>query len=181
MDAARRQPQPQRGARRAADPSDSDGSSYWVARTIWALGEGTPRSPPPAAKTPTRLRRFLRERLELSIGAVTGTCSTPTARLVSVDGRPTPSWLIADGADASAEAVLGLAAYVEAGGDAARTALTQLADGIAMLSDGTTHWPFGAVYPWALSRSLWHAWGSQMRRLSRASQALGTGPTWPLR
>ena len=99
-------------------------------------------------------------------------------QLVSIDGRPTPSWLIADGADASAEAVLGLAAYVEAGGsDAARTALDQLADGIARLSDGTTRsWPFGAVYPWALSRSLWHAWGSQMpAALARASQALGDG------
>ena len=160
------------------DPSDSDGSSYWVARTIWALGEGYAAFAGSGDPADAAFAEFLRERLELSIGAVDRDVLDTYGQLVSVDGRPTPSWLIADGADASAEAVLGLAAYVEAGGsDAARTALSQLADGIAMLSDGTARtWPFGAVYPWALSRSLWHAWGSQMpAALARASQALGTG------
>ncbi len=160
------------------DPSDSDGSSYWVARTIWALGEGYAAFAGSGDPDDADFAEFLQERLELSIGAVERDVLDTYPGLVSVDGRPTPSWLIADGADASAEAVLGLAAYVEAGGsDAARTALSQLADGIAMLSAGSTRsWPFGAVYPWALSRSLWHAWGSQMpAALSRASQALGNG------
>ncbi len=159
------------------DPSDSD-ASYWVARTIWALGEGYAAFAATDDPTDEAFAGFLRDRLELSIGAVDRQVLDTYGQLVSVDGRPTPSWLIADGADASAEAVLGLAAYVEAGGsDAARTALSQLADGIALLSEGTTRtWPFGAVYPWALSRSLWHAWGSQMpAALARASQALGTG------
>jgi hypothetical protein len=158
------------------DPSDSD-ASYWVARTIWALGEGYAAFAATDDPTDEAFAGFLRDRLELSIGAVDRQVLDTYGQLVSVDGRPTPSWLIADGADASAEAVLGLAAYVEAGGGAARTALSQLADGIALLSEGTTRtWPFGAVYPWALSRSLWHAWGSTMpAALARASQALGTG------
>ena len=159
------------------DPSDSD-ASYWVARTLWALGEGYAAFAATGDPADEAFAGFLRDRMELSIDAVNRQVLDTYGQLVSVDGRPTPSWLIADGADASAEAVLGLAAYVEAGGgDAARTALSQLADGIAMLSEGTTRtWPFGAVYPWALSRSLWHAWGSQMpAALSRASQALGTG------
>ncbi|HET9998094.1 MAG TPA: hypothetical protein VFQ17_11300 [Nocardioides sp.] len=159
------------------DPSNSDGSSYWVARTIWALGEGYAAFAGSGDSADADFADFLRERLELSIGAVDRDVLDTYGQTVSVDGRPTPAWLIADGADASAEAVLGLSAYVEAGGsDAAHTALTRLADGIAMLSDGTARsWPFGAVYPWALSRSLWHAWGSQMpAALSRASQALGT-------
>ena len=158
------------------DPSDSD-ASYWVARTIWALGEGYAAFSATGDLDDEAFAGFLRERLELSIGAVDRQVLDTYPQLVSVDGRATPSWLIADGADASAEAVLGLAAYVEAGGsDAARTALSKLADGIALLSEGTTRsWPFGAVYPWALSRSLWHAWGSQMpAALARASQALGT-------
>ena len=159
------------------DPSDSD-ASYWVARTIWALGEGYAAFAATGDPADAAFAVFLRERLELSIDAVDRQVLDTYGQLMSVDGRPTPSWLIADGADASAEAVLGLAAYVEAGGsDAARTALGQLADGIAGLSDGSTrNWPFGAVYPWALSRSVWHAWGSQMpAALARASQALGTG------
>ncbi len=159
------------------DPSDSD-ASYWVARTIWALGEGYAAFAATGDPADEAFAAFLRDRLELSIDAVDRQVLDKYGQMVSVDGRPTPGWLIADGADASAEAVLGLAAYVEAGGsDAGRTALRQLADGIAGLSDGTTRsWPFGAVYPWALSRSLWHAWGSQMpAALARASQALGTG------
>ena len=113
------------------DPSDSD-ASYWVARTIWALGEGYAAFAATDDPADEAFAGFLRERLELSIGAVDRQVLDTYGQLVSVDGRPTPSWLIADGADASAEAVLGLAAYVEAGGsDAARTALSQLADGIA--------------------------------------------------
>jgi hypothetical protein len=159
------------------DPSDSD-ASYWVARTLWALGEGYAAFGASDDPADEAFAEFLRDRMELSIDAVDRQVLDTYGQLVSVDGRPTPSWLIADGADASAEAVLGLAAYVEAGGsDAARTTMSQLADGIALLSAGTTRtWPVGAVYPWALSRSLWHAWGSQMpAALSRASQALGTG------
>ena len=159
------------------DPSDSD-ASYWVARTIWALGEGYAAFAGSDRPADDAFAAFLRDRLELSIDAVDRQVLDTYGQLMSVDGRPTPSWLIADGADASAEAVLGLAAYVEAGGsDAGRTALDQLADGIGRLSDGDArHWPFGAVYPWALSRSVWHAWGSQMpAALARASQALGTG------
>ncbi len=162
------------------DPSDSDASSYWVARTIWALGEGYAAFAGSGDPADAAFADFLRERLELSIGAVDQDVLDTYGQPVTVDGRPTPSWLIADGGDASSEAVLGLAAYVEAGGsDAARTALTQLSDGIAMLSDGTARsWPFGAVYPWSLSRSLWHGWGAQMpAALARASQALGS-PTY---
>jgi hypothetical protein len=158
------------------DPSDSD-ASYWLARTIWALGEGYAAFAETDKPADDAFAGFLRNRLELSIKAVDRQVLDTYGRLVSVDGRPTPSWLIADGGDASAEAVLGLAAYVEAGGsNAGRTALKQLADGIAGLSDGTARsWPFGAVYPWALSRSLWHAWGSEMpAALARTSQALHT-------
>ncbi len=160
------------------DPSDSDASSYWVARTLWALGEGYAAFSGSGNDDDAAFADFLEQRLQLSVAAVNQDVLDTYGVLGTVDGRPTPTWLIADGADASSEAVLGLAAYVEAGGSdaAARTALQQLADGIAMLSEGDARtWPFGAVYPWALSRSLWHAWGSQMpAALSRASQALGT-------
>lgn len=158
------------------DPSDSD-ASYWVARTLWALGEGYAAFVATGDPADDAFAAFLRDRMELSIAAVHRQVLDTYGQLASVDGRLTPSWLIADGADASAEAVLGLSAYVEAGGsEAARSGLEKLAEGIAGLSDGTARsWPFGAVYPWALSRSLWHAWGSQMPAgLARASQALDT-------
>ncbi|GII76241.1 hypothetical protein Sru01_12230 [Sphaerisporangium rufum] len=152
------------------DPSDSD-ASYWLARTIWALGEGY------AAwrRADAGFAAFLRERLDLAIAALDRQVLARYGEYLTIDGERAPAWLIADGADASAEAALGLAAYVEAGGGAAaRRALLRLAEGIAALSDGDVRtWPFGALRPWALSRSVWHAWGAQMPAgLARAAAAL---------
>jgi hypothetical protein len=153
------------------DPSDSD-ASYWLARTIWALGEGYAafRRADPA------FARFLRNRIELAVGAVDRQVLDRYGDHLDIDGRPAPAWLIGDGADASAEAVLGLSAYVAAGGStAARRALSRLSEGIAELRGGNArHWPMGAVRPWALSRSVWHAWGGMApAALARASRVLG--------
>jgi hypothetical protein len=153
------------------DPSDS-AASYWVARTTWALGEGYAafKSQDPA------FAGFLATRMDLSVAALQRQVLVKYGTYQQVDGKNVPAWLVADGADASAEAVLGLAAYVEAGGTrAARTTLSQLGEGIAGLAGGDARsWPFGAVLPWALSGSIWHGWGSQMpAALARASTVLG--------
>ena len=153
------------------DPSDSD-ASYWLARTVWALGEGYAafKDADPA------FARFLEQRLALAVDAVDRQVLDAYGRYLDIDGARTPAWLIADGADASAEAVLGLAAYVRAGGSAkAKRVMTQLSNGIAQLAGGDARtWPFGGVLPWALSRSDWHAWGSQMSAsLARAADATG--------
>jgi hypothetical protein len=153
------------------DPSDSD-ASYWLARTIWALGEGYAafeQSDPAFAS-------FLRDRLELAVDAVDRQVLDRYGDHLDIDGQPAPAWLIADGADATAEAVLGLSAYVAAGGSAgARSALSKLSEGIADLGGGDARsWPMGAIRPWALSRSIWHGWGGQMpAALARAAVALG--------
>ena len=153
------------------DPSDSD-ASYWLARTVWALGEGYPAF----RKADPAFARFLKRRLDLAVAALQREVLVDYGRYMNIDGRRTPRWLVVDGADASAEAVLGLASYVRAGGTPeARRALRQLSDGIARMSAGTAkRWPFGGVLPWALSRSDWHAWAAQMpSALMRASRALG--------
>ena len=153
------------------DPSDSD-ASYWLARTIWALGEGY------AAfhTTDPSFASFLAQRLDLAVSALDRECLSRYGQYVSIDGQRAPAWLIASGADASAEAVLGLSSYVEAGGSsAARTALARLSEGITDLGGGNAQtWPFGAIRPWSLSLSMWHAWASQMpAALARASTVLG--------
>ena len=73
LDAARRHPEPERRAvKETPDPSDSD-ASYWLARTVWALGEGyaafEQRRP--------RLRAVPQARASTSRSArSTGRCST---------------------------------------------------------------------------------------------------------
>ena len=107
------------------DPSDSD-ASYWLARTIWAFGEGYAAF----ARTDPAFASFLRSRLDLAVDAVDRQVLDRYGDHLDIDGQPAPAWLIADGADATGEAVLGLSAYVSAGGSAsARTALAQLSDG----------------------------------------------------
>ncbi|MEU4196345.1 hypothetical protein AB0E69_30865 [Kribbella sp. NPDC026611] len=152
------------------DPSDS-GPSYWLARTVWALGEGYAAF----RNTDRAFAGFLRERLELAIAALDRQVLVNYGKYNVVDGRRLPAWLIVNGADATAEAVLGLSAYVAAGGSPrARTALARFAEGIADMAAGTTRtWPFRALMPWAESISDWHAWAAQMpTALAAASAAL---------
>jgi hypothetical protein len=154
------------------DPSDS-AASYWLARTIWALGEGYAafRTADPA------FAAFVKGRLDLAIAALDRQVLSRYGRYQIVDGERVPAWLVVDGADASSEAVLGLSAYVRAGGPpTARVALARLAAGIAEMGGGTEAWPYGAILPWALSRSVWHAWGAQMpSALAEASTTLHDG------
>lgn len=139
------------------NPSDS-ADSFWVGRTIWALGEAYPafrRADPGFA-------RFLQDRLRLSLGALERQSLASYGRYDTVNGSRVPSWLIADSTSATAEAVLGLSAYVRAvpADRQARTVLQQETTGIAAMQRGdTTTWPFGAVLPSATSQSTWNAWG----------------------
>jgi hypothetical protein len=152
------------------DPSDS-GASYWLARSLWAFGEGyaafTQSDPEFAA--------FLQDRLQLGVGALDRQVLDKYGKYVTADGEKVPAWLIVNGADASAEAVLGLSAYVSATRDHhAKSALRKLAEGIAEMGAGDTReWPYGAIMPWAESPSMWHAWSSQMpAALAEASTVL---------
>jgi hypothetical protein len=157
-------------------PSDS-GESYWLARTTWALGEAYAAFHGSADPEDQAFAGFLADRLDLAVGALQRQTLARYGTYRQVDGQQTPAWLVVDGADASAEAVLGLSAYVSAGGPspAARDALRKLASGIAQMGGGDARsWPFGAVLPWAVSLADWHAWASQMpAALARASAALG--------
>ena len=158
------------------DPSDSD-VSYWLARTIWALGEGYRAF----VEDDPDFAAFLADRLDLAVDALDRQLLEPEyGQTQLVDGLRWPAWLIRDGADASSEAVYGLTAFVEAGGDGqAEQALRQLAEGIAMMQLGDVQdWPYFALMPWAQSRSVWHAWGDQMAgALALAGETLDE-PAW---
>ena len=156
------------------DPSDS-GPSYWLARGIWALGEGYEafRDAPGFAD----FAAFLHDRLNLALDALDRQVLVNYGSHRLLDGAQMPAWLVVDGADASSEAVYGLSALVRATPtDArARVDLAHLAEGLAQMrvSDNTSTWPFGAILPWAGSRSDWHAWGDQMAgALATAGAAL---------
>ena len=141
------------------DPSDS-GASYWLARSLWAFGEGYAAF----QHSDPEFAAFLQDRMRLGIGALDRQVLDKYGQYVTADGARVPAWLIVNGADASAEAVLGLNAYVSATRDAhATSALRKLARGIAEMGAGDTReWPYGAIMPWAESPSMWHAWSSQM-------------------
>ena len=155
------------------DPSDS-GASYWLARSLWAFGEGYAGF----KDTDPAFASFLQQRLQLGVAALNREVLNKYGSYAIADGTKVPAWLIINGADASAEAVLGLSAYSSAApADASsRTALAQLAEGISKMGAGSsTQWPYGAILPWAESRSMWHAYASQMpAALAAASTVLKT-------
>ncbi|MDQ1137716.1 hypothetical protein QE410_002515 [Microbacterium sp. SORGH_AS 1204] len=138
-------------------PSDSRPGS-WTARTVWALGEGYAAF----VDDDPAFAAFLKDRLALSRGAIERDVLTSYGQYVESDGVEVPAWLVADGADAAAEAVLGLTAAVRAGDDSSATAARQLAEGVAAMASGSTRqWPYGALLPRAQSPAMWHAQGSQ--------------------
>lgn len=154
------------------DPSDS-AESFWLARTVWALGEGYAgfKAADPAFAS------FLKDRMDLSIAALQRQSLSKYGTTEQANGVTVPAWLIVGSASATSEAVLGLSAYVKAapGDRAAATALSRYSEGIAKLaSGGTGQWPFGALLPEANSPTFWHAWGGmEPAALSRAATVLG--------
>ena len=153
LDAARRHPEPERRSGRAARPVGqrrvllAGPHGLGAGGGLRRLPDGRPglRAFPPATGSTSRSRARRPRR-----------CSTPTASTTDVDGRRTPAWLIADGADASAEAVLGLAAYVRAGGDrrrAARAGASSARASPSCAGGDARHWPFGGGAAVGASRS----------------------------
>lgn len=140
------------------DPSDS-AESFWLARTVWALGEGYAgfRDADPAFAS------FLQQRMSLALLSLERQSLAKYGTTEQANGVTVPGWLIANSASPTAEAVLGLSAYTAAAPrDAqARTDLQRYAQGIAGLSSGGVgQWPFGALLPEANSPTFWHAWGA---------------------
>lgn len=139
------------------DPSDS-AESYWLARTVWALGEGYAAF----RGVDRRFAAFLLERLYLALDALEAESLSRYGEFVLSDGVQLPNWLIVGGADATSEALLGLVAAVRARpwDWRIRRALDRYAEGVAAMgAESTRAWPFGAILPWTGSLGFWHAWG----------------------
>lgn len=152
------------------NPADA-GESYWTARALWAYGEGYVAF----ARSDRAFADFLRRRMELAIAAVERDTLHRYGRYRNLHGVRVPTWLITQGADATSEALLGLAPYAAATRSAAALrACRRLARGVAELGAGSSQqWPFRALLPWAESLDDWHAWGSEMAQgLAAASRAL---------
>lgn len=153
------------------DPSDS-GESYWLARTVWALGEGYAdfKTADPAFAS------FLQQRMDLALGALARQSLAKYGTYVAANGAKVPAWLIVGSAGATGEALLGLTAYAHAAPSdaAAQTALREESEGVAAMSSGDlNHWPYGAILPETTSQTFWHAWaGLAPAALSNAAAVL---------
>lgn len=156
------------------DPSDSE-ESYWLARTVWALGEGVEVF----ARQDADFTAFLADRLHLALDALERASLGRYGHWEAADGVPVPGWLITGGADATGEAALGLTAHlrVRPGDKRARRAVARYTEGIeAMTSGDVRTWPYGAILPWTESQSFWHAWGGLApAALAAASEVTGDG------
>jgi hypothetical protein len=158
------------------NPSDA-GASYWMARSMWAIGDGYAilhDVDPDFATVLAGRMRLAMNRLDIELVAPN------FGRSYTLHGYRTPAWLVADGADASSEALLGLSAFTKATGDAeARRLAEELGTGIAGYQlGGERDWPWGALMPWARSVSDWHAWGAHMSMALASSAGILDRPDW---
>jgi hypothetical protein len=154
------------------NPSDA-GESFWLARTIWALGEAVPafRAADPAFAS------FLQQRYQLALGALNRGSLAKYGQWQVANGARVPAWIVTQSTAATAETVLGLSAALRADPRDAvtRAALSKEAAGLAAMASGSPGvWPFGGFLATTTSRSLWNGWGGEApAALSGAAAVLG--------
>jgi len=145
--------------------------SWWAARAQWALASAIPVFREVDQVYADRLEAaYLRgeEALQRAIG--------PVGAYNDLHGTAVPAWLVGNGSDLSALAILGLAAYYEANpNNRTRHLMTNLANAVAAYQPGDVRtYPFGAFPSTTTSTALWHAWGShQVHALAAAGRLLG--------
>lgn len=144
--------------------SRADGVTWWMVRAIWALG------------TAVRVLRRTRPAMAGECEAGLRRCFPELSRLLDRypqselhRGRTIPTWLVNnDGADATSELLLGLAAYNQVCPSApVQTMINRFAEGITMMRYGSMNqFPYGLHASW---RDGWHLWGnSQTQALAEA-------------
>lgn len=149
--------------------------SWWAARAQWALATAIPIFRTLDSEYAAQLEQaYLRgeEALQRAIG--------PVGAYNDLHGTAVPAWLINNGSDLSALAVLGLASYYQMHPNSrTRQLLTNLANGVAAYRLGDVrNYPFGAFPSTTTSTALWHAWGShQVHALALAGRLLQR-PDW---
>ncbi len=154
------------------DPSDS-GASYWLARTIWALGEGYRAfrdADPDFRRVPAAATRACHRRR--------GSPGPHPQVRRDADGRRVAVALMADRRwrRRLLRGDIRPLRLSERRWQSRRTScLAALGNGVALMQLGSVgRWPYRAIMPWAQSRSVWHAWGDQMSgALATAGATLG--------
>jgi len=154
------------------NPSDA-GESFWLARTIWALGEAVPAF----RSVDAGFASFLQQRYQLALGALNRGSLAKYGQWQVANGARVPAWIVTQSTAATAETVLGLTAALRGSpGDAGtRAALSKEAAGLAAMASGSPGaWPFGGFLATTTSRSMWNGWGGEApAALSDAAAVLG--------
>ncbi len=144
--------------------------NWWAARGQWALARGYAVFRDLDAAYAARLQEHYRlgeDALRRAVG--------PVGAYDELHGVRVPAWLLHNGSDLSALAVLSLAAYYEVEPNSqTRQLLTNLAHGVAAYQLGDPGvYPYGAHPSTTTSLALWHAWGShQIHALAVAGRLL---------
>ncbi len=131
--------------------------NWWAARGQWALAAGYRvfRERDPEYAT-TLQAAYLQG--EEALRRVVG----PVGAYETLHGIEIPAWLVGNGSDLTALAVLGLAEYHSVEPNSrTRQLITNLANGVAAYQAGDpARYPYDAHPSTTTSPALWHAWGS---------------------
>lgn len=146
-------------------PTSRKSFGWWAVRGLRALGQFYRVSY--QYDVAHDLRDTLKTRIEMCLPHIEKRLET-YGQYVTVEGISIPAWLIGNGSDVTAEAVLALLDYHAVTNDPTllRT-ITRLMDGLAQMQYGSpSRFPLGAHLSW---QNWWHAWGNSQ------TQALAEG------
>ncbi len=159
---------------RTGATSNNDRFNWWAGRAVWAMGFA--HKVFAEKHIESSLQSELEQRLDRAIGKAARFVTAANIFQTRFGFRvPANGWLLGEGADFSAEMVLGLAYYYESSqNSSARALLEKLCDGIAACQLGdAANFPFGLFLSTPNDIHLWHAWGSrQMMALAVAGKIL---------
>ncbi len=154
--------------------SNNDRFNWWAGRAVWAMGYALQVFAEEDVEPEMQLQ--LLQRLDRAVAKASRSVTAAYSFQVRYGFRvPASGWLLGDGADFSAEMVLGLAYYYQTTANAdARLLLEKLCDGIAACQLGeAAQFPFGMFISSPNNIHLWHAWGGrQMMALALAGKVL---------
>jgi hypothetical protein len=145
---------------------------WWAGRGQWALAEGARAFRPRDAILSARLRAHY----ERGEKALEQKVAPHLGHFITHHGVKVPAWLIGDGTDVTALAMLGVASYQKAfPNERSRALLEHLGEAVASYRLGNARdYPFGAHPSLGGSLSRWHQWGShQVHALAVAGHVLG--------
>ena len=148
---------------------------YWAVRGLWSLCEGYRVFKDTDAVYGEKLNEHIKKAISNLDPVNSKSPLNKYGSYTEIKGSSMPAWLVGEGSDQTATAVVALCAYYEVNpGPEIKEIIEKLCEGIVKMGKGSScDFPFFMHIPYLYAPNQWHAWGSrQMMALATAGRIL---------